>query len=161
MKNKKLLYILIPATLALWGAILYKIVVGVNGKEEAFPINQMNAPVENNETLPDTFNISGNYRDPFIAGKKEKVNSNTGEIPVTKIKVAAPVAISQWPNIVYGGMIKNQQSSKQLVLILINGQSNFMKMGDIANGIELTKVFRDSIEVQFLKEKKFISKKIY
>ncbi len=47
---------------------------------------------------------------------------------------------------------------KQLALVLINGQNCIVKIGDIMSDVELIKVFRDSIEVKYFKESRFILK---
>lgn len=166
MKNKKLLILLIPATLLIWGMIIYKIFSVVSGGDNVGQV-QRTVSVVNNDTniLTDTFSINPTYRDPFL-GKSNKIalNANVGNSTLKTINSPKPIIPSSssinntFPKIIYGGMIKNKQSNKQLVLIQINGQSNIMKIGDIVSEIELTKVFRDSIEVKFKKEKKFILK---
>ena len=55
-------------------------------------------------------------------------------------------------------MIKNQKTNKQVYLVTINNQDNMMKPGDVISDVELKKVYRDSIEVTFHKEKKVIKK---
>ena len=47
---------------------------------------------------------------------------------------------------------------KELAMIHINGQSKLMKQGDIVLGVELLKIYRDSVQVCFEKEKKFVRK---
>jgi hypothetical protein len=56
-------------------------------------------------------------------------------------------------------MIKSRsKSNAQLCMVNINGQSNFMKEGDALVDVLLKKVYKDSIEVVFQKEKKIIRK---
>lgn len=164
MKNKKLLIILIPATLLLWGMIIYKIFSVASGGDDIGQVQGTVSVVNNdNNALTDTFSINPTYRDPFL-GKTNKtatiaIVGSSNSKPISTPKPIATNPINKtFPNIIYGGLIKNKQSNKQLVLIQINGQSNIMKIGDIVNEVELTKVFRDSIEVKFKKEKKFILK---
>jgi len=159
MKNKKLLYILIPCTLLLWGMIIYKIFSVTTGDDTDSFKSAKFIPGIINKTVSDTFSIYPSYRDPFLG----TVNKKTGLTNHTNVpkKITAPVLIKPtipFPQITYGGLIKNTQSNKQLVMVLINGQSNIMKIGDVVNEVELTKIFRDSIEVRFLKEKKFVVK---
>lgn len=162
MKNKKLLYILIPLVLLVWGVILYKIfnVVNVSDSNEVLKSIVIVSP--SNENLIDTFSIHPNYRDPFLSKRAKKIiiSENKATIiaatPKLIKKIIAP--LPKWPNLVYGGLIKNQNSNKQLALVQINGQSNIMKIGDIVGEIELTKIFSDSIEVKFQKEKRFVMK---
>jgi hypothetical protein len=159
MKNKKLLYLLIPLTVLIWGNIIYKIVATVNSGNEAQiqSIHQIeNSAIEN---MNDTFLINPNYRDPFLGKMIKK------ETDVTTTSIATPLktvkntpVISTWPAIVYLGIIKNQKSNKQLTLVQINGQSYSMKIGESVSEIELCKVCKDSIELKFGKEKKFFRK---
>jgi hypothetical protein len=159
MKNKKLLYILLPATFVLWGAIIYKIIGTFYGDDDPSVItnNQLIAVV-NNSNLNDTFSIHPTYRDPFF-GKMMKINSgenhkvvvNTPAVTVIKHETA-------WPTVLYQGLIKNQKLNKELVLVLINGQNNTIKLGDKIGELELTKVFKDSIEFKLGKEKRFFRK---
>lgn len=163
MKNKKLLYILIPVVLLVWGVIIYRIfnVVNSSGSNEV----RKSSFVENtvNETLIDTFSIHPNYRDPFISKRAKKTTfENKVVSTITKpdlIKKVSNVVVplsNKWPSIVYNGLIKNERSNKQLALVQINGQSNILQLGNVAEGVELTKIFRDSIEVKFNSEKRFI-----
>ena len=155
MKNKKLLYVLIPAVILVWGAIIYKVVMGLGGNEDtSFQKIEM-AEIHSTDVLNDTFSINPSYRDPF-SGKQIKKIVTTGQ-PTIK-KIVAPPVIANWPSIIYGGIVKNQKSNKQLVLVSINGQSTMLKIGESYNNVELLKVFKDSIEVKFGKEKRFVKK---
>lgn len=163
MKNKKLLYVLIPAVLLVWGIIIYKIVAPASLEENTTGLQNIQfASNSTTEILSDTFSINPNYRDPFLS--KEVKKSIPSENKVSNV-VAAPAVIKKitepsikWPALIYSGLIKNQKSNKQLVLISINGQSSSIKIGEVINGIELMKVFKDSIEVKFGNEKKFVVK---
>lgn len=164
MKNKKLLILLIPATLLLWGMIAYKILSVASGGDGVGQIQETVSVVNNDSNiLTDTFSINPTYRDPFL-GKINKTAAiiTGGSSPPKTTSTPKPIVTSPinkpFPSIIYGGLIKNKQSNKQLVLIQIGGQSTIMKIGDIVSEVELTKVFRDSIEVKFKKEKKFILK---
>jgi hypothetical protein len=157
MKNKKLVYILIPGTLLVWGLIIYKIVAHTGGNDTtAFQPTPMENKM-NTELLKDTFSIHPTYRDPFSGKPLKKNTTAVTTLPIIK-KVEPLLITANWPEINYGGIVKNQQSSKQLVLVLINGQSTMMTVGQSVNNLLLTKVFRDSIEVQLGKEKKYIRK---
>ena len=164
MKNKKLLLILIPCTLLLWGMILYKIFSVVSpGDEMGASPNLLPSANINEALLTDTFSINPNYRDPFLGKTAKTISTNSEENPSPKKEtnhttVSTPVITNPFPSIVYGGLIKNKQSNKQLILVQINGQGTMMKLGDVVNGVELTKVFRDSIEVKFNKEKRIFIK---
>jgi hypothetical protein len=155
-KNKNLLYILILGTLLIWGVILYKI-MNVIGSEKDELNSEKNyiAMVDKNESLPDTFTILANYTDPFLGKLPSTEKKST---PLKVVELQKPIVITPWPAIVYLGVIKNQKSNKQFVMVQINNQSNAMKLGEIIEGVTLLKVYKDSVEVKFNKEKKFIKK---
>lgn len=162
MKNKKLLYVLIPLVLLVWGLIIYRIFNVVNGADS----NEMHKTAfignTDNENSIDTFSIHPNYRDPFISKGVKKIilsDNEVANVAVTpKVIVKTTTSSTIWPNLLYSGLIKNQKSNKALALVQINGQANIMKIGDIVGEIELTKIFHDSIEVKFQKEKRFVKK---
>ncbi|MES2141095.1 MAG: hypothetical protein V4511_15420 [Bacteroidota bacterium] len=164
MKNKKLLYILIPVVLLVWGVIIYRIFNVVNGSNSNEVLKSVIIENVNNENLIDTFSIHPNYRDPFISKRAKKTTSENKVVSaitkpdiIKKVTNTVPVS-NKWPNIVYNGLIKNEKSNKQLALVQINGQANILQLGNVAEGVELTKIFRDSIEVKFNLEKRYIRK---
>lgn len=162
MKNKKLLYVLIPAVLLLWGVIIYKIFNVVNGSKSEEVYKSSFIENSDDENLIDTFSIHPNYRDPFLGKIVKKSSPSENKVPNINPnpiaqKKATPTS-TVWPTLVYSGLIKNQKSNKTLALVQINGQAHIMKIADIEAEVELTKIFRDSIEVKFQKEKRFVRK---
>ena len=160
MKNKKMLYILIPGTLIVWGLIIFKIINNMH--PDADPVLRQNIAItQQDETVSDTFSINPIYRDPFLGKMIQPRSSESGD-PVVKRQTVPVVAVvkapTPWPAIVYTGTIKNQKSNKEMVLLEINGEGHMMKVGETITGVFLFKAFRDSVEVQFSKEKKIIHK---
>jgi hypothetical protein len=155
MKNKKMLYILIPATLVVWGLIIYKIMSGLDKDENKAAKPQLSAAVTN-ETVSDTFSINPTYRDPFLGKTIKPVTVSTSPVKQVAVPVVRPQL--QWPAIVYSGTIANKNLKKEMVLIQINGQEYMMRQGEKVNDVELFKIYKDSIEVHFSKEKKIIHK---
>ncbi len=160
MKNKKMLYILVPLTALLWGMIIYKIMNAVNGTGEAV-FQPLSVDVQQSEMISDTFTIEANYRDPFNSKEVRKVSIQTNSLLQnnniqTKNKIEKPVVSVSMPNVVYMGMIKNQKQNKQIVMIQINGNINNMIVGDKIDGVELVKIYKDSVEMKFNKERFFV-----
>jgi hypothetical protein len=158
MKNKKLLYVLLPITLGIWITIFVKIY------NSLYPAESRISPVyEQKEELSqqltsDTFSIQNHYRDPFL-GKSEPGLKKHGEvISASLVKPSEKPVTASWPNIQYSGLIKNQQSKKQLVLLEINGSLKTVQSGGIIDNIQICRVYKDSIEVKFNKQKRFIRK---
>ena len=161
MKNKKALYVLLPTVISIWGYLFYKIFSTLNQDEPVANYSASGAAISLNENSPfNTFNLLANYRDPFLGkmvlDNKRAVQSNNPAPANPAIK--KPVQQTQWPQISYTGMIKNQQSKKQLAMVQINGKDYSLKIGEETDGIELKKIFKDSIEVSKGKEKKIIRK---
>ncbi|MFL5763635.1 MAG: hypothetical protein ACJ77K_06805 [Bacteroidia bacterium] len=159
MKNKKLTYALLPLVVLVWGMIIYRI-MNVSGPDlpaDNKIVYQEKMPA----TAGDSFSISANYRDPFNAPVVRYLNAHPGNlpnpVPVVQKKAAQP-ASNSWPKVAYNGTIRNQQSKKELAMVEIDGQNNFMKQGDRLREIQLLKISRDSILVCFGKEKKVIYK---
>ena len=157
MKNKKLIYILLPLVILIWGSIIYKIFYNTSREEELadeiLPQKNISAT-----SVLDTFSIIANYRDPFL-GNVVYSENNVNEVPKQKVLPQPKVEqVVQWPNIVYGGMIKNQQSTKQLALLKINGKENIIKAGEMVGTIELVKIYKDSVEVKMGKVGKVVRK---
>lgn len=156
MKNKKVLFILIPATLTVWGIIIYKIVANMH-PDDNIVFSKPLSIVNNGEVTVDSFSINPTYRDPFL-GKVQNQPVVLEQQPIHKtpsptIKVSTP-----WPALAYHGIIKNTKLKKEMVLLEINGQEHMMKLGESVDGVLLSKAFKDSVEVQFAKEKKIIHK---
>lgn len=158
MKNKKATYILLSIVAAIWGIIVYKIFSTVGSKESIQQENISYSSMLPVKTAIDTFSIIANYRDPFLG--KMTLSPSENDKPKTsvkKIEKPAPEPL-KWPSIVYRGMIKNQKTGKQLYLLTIDKQDNMMKPGEMISDIELKRVYRDSVEVVFKKEKRTIKK---
>lgn len=161
MKNKKAIYILLPAVILIWGLVAYRIYSSVSD-EKNIPITQSNIFAEKPAIVNDTFSIHNNYRDPFL----DKTNlwqaqeiGNSNPVKQTEVvKEVKQAEVIRWPVILFSGLVKNQKSNKQIVLMTINGTSHLMKQGEQIAGISLTKVYKDSVEVTYEKEKKVIKK---
>lgn len=164
MKNKKTLYLLIPLAIAIWGNIFYKIYTAMHGDEEV-PVSLPNhLPSETTTELNDTFSIYPDYRDPFFGTmqrKNKSTVSSANSVSNSSIKpgINGNTSIQlNFPKIVYGGLIKNENSKKQLALLLINGNSYTLKIGEQAEHVQLINLFKDSIEVKYNNLRKYISK---
>ncbi len=158
MKNKKVVYLLLVVVVLIWGIIFYRIFSTVGASDNNTNSLNNHAKSEVDKNANDTFNIDGNYRDPFLGNMQVDKPVILSTAPKQVVKEEKVVQKLAWPSIEYGGMIKNQKSNKQLVLVQINGQNNLMKTGDIVAGVQLMKIYKDSLEVSFQKEKKWIKK---
>lgn len=147
MRNKKLIYILIPLVIIIWGAILFRFMDAFYPDENiefTGTKNITNIPVTN--YVADSFSLSLNYPDPFTKSIRRTVVAK----PVIK-KQPEPIkqVIVSPPNVKYNGTVKNQQTGKEIALVNINNNDYLMQNGKIIDGIELTKIFTDSIRVNY------------
>lgn len=155
MKNKKVAYLLVVLIAGIWAVILYRFFSFSSSSDHTVQIESSFIPPALSSGIIDTFSISANYRDPFL-GKTETPSKSkkSKAVPIPK-KAIEPL---KWPVITYGGMIKSRKSNAQLCVVVINGQSNFMKEGDATSEVQLKRVFKDSIEVVFGKERRIMRK---
>ena len=163
MKNKKLLYILIPATVILWGVVVFKIVSHLNQENnysEAYYLPEMKTETDSSFK---TYKLLANYSDPFRI--KRKPYSAVQKKVVQKPSVQAtnlrherrnPQRII-WPSVTYNGTIMNMQ--KQVALIRINTNNFLMTEGEEQNRVILERLFPDSVIMVYEGETKTIIKK--
>ena len=165
MKNKKLIYLLLPLNIILWGYIGYSLYSSVKQ-----PVNYKNSNLySDNKVLlngaPDTFKLLLNYRDPFTGrvGHSGKVNSDNIAKPAKPfiLKKSQPKpekSTLRWPEIQYHGMMKNPGTQKMTTIITINQSNYIMKPGEMRDSVTLVKVYKDSVLVKLQSESKFIIK---
>ncbi|MCK6640926.1 MAG: hypothetical protein L6Q81_12665 [Bacteroidia bacterium] len=160
MKGKTTLWILIPAVLGIWGAIGWQVYAAMKGDEDnAAPKVISTETGENKTIVPDTFSLLLDYPDPFAAqNTKPKVNVKS-QAQITQPKTTAPVPEqTQWPNIVYSGLVKQPSSGKMLGFLSVNGVSYFVKEGDEVGGVRVDNIAANQITVQWNRERKLVSK---
>ena len=66
--------------------------------------------------------------------------------------------VINWPNITYYGYIKSKDKIEELILVKIDNQLYKLRKNSNINGLIINKVYKDSIEVSFNKNKKFLYK---
>ena len=153
MKNKKAVYFLLPVVLAIWGMIGYRIFSSLKKKEAVTDSYQVIDTEKNIEGTIDTFSINADYTDPFL----HQVVSIEKRPASPKVqKENKPIIPVAWPDIIFRGIIKNPQAKRQTALIVINGKDYLMKAGEKNENIMLARVFKDSVEVVFGKDKKIL-----
>jgi hypothetical protein len=163
--KKKVIYILLPIVLMVWGTIIYRIFNTVNQKNTNVTNTIAIANTDFSNDL-DTFSINPFYNDPFLRKKQiaETIHTQTAFAKPIKVEELVKKNDSdtdnnkQWPSIIYHGRVKNIESQQQFAIIQINGQSVFMKTGDSESDLKLLKITDDSVEVSFKNNKKIIRK---
>lgn len=151
MKNKKNLYILLPAVIIVWGLVIYRFFKGMNPdtslNQKAQTVKEFN-PEELKES--ETFTIKADYRDPFLGSlaKKEK-KIKRSYIPSKPKEPEIP-----FPNIVYKGIISPKGKKEKVFLININGQQQLFKLKNTLNQVTLLRGNEEQITLKFQKEKR-------
>lgn len=161
MKSKTTLWILIPAVLGIWGAIGWQVYAAMKGDDDnvgavhGSPFTVPGSP----SAIPDTFSLLLDYPDPFAAqNTKPKVNVKE-QSQITQPKITTPVPEqTQWPNIVYSGLVKQPSSGKMLGFLSVNGVSYFVKEGDEVGGVRVDNIAASKVIVEFNKTKREFSK---
>ncbi|OFX68958.1 MAG: hypothetical protein A2X12_05485 [Bacteroidetes bacterium GWE2_29_8] len=149
MKNKKLVYILIPLTILIWGIVIFKI-LKVSNNDEVFLVKKNKVNKVNLGHLL-SYNDSvliGNYRDPFLGTFPAKQSTSEKEKP-NIIKKTEPKIEPIFPKIVYLGSIKNKFSNNEYAILKINGRENVMGIGKSESAIQVSKIYNDSVVISF------------
>jgi len=159
--KKTLNIILLIAVLGLWGSAGYKFLRNYFFMDTA-TVSSPEPEINFNGiiTQRDTFLLEPVNHDPFlnklstIQNELEKETPKKKYKPVSQVnKIKQPTAIPVWPDVSYYGFIKSGQN-KELALLKINGNLFRLHKGDSKDGIVVKEVYRDSVKVDFKKERR-------
>ncbi len=145
MKNKKSIYILLPAVLLIWGMVVYNFIGwSPAGTPETFtPDAIATQPV----AIPkrDTTLIDVRYRDPFL-GKMYSAPKAPADAPKRKEKAKETLL---WPAIKYKGVVSDNDNKRKVYMVVINGQTYLMHEKETQQEIILYKGDRQSVTLQY------------
>lgn len=166
MKNKKAIWILLPAVLGLWGLIILRVSNAVSSDEPKLLVRQevSKAAVATKEIQ--YYELKLDYDDPFLKGRRPIVRKTpTKPAGPKKTKPVVTKTVKKlplrWPNIEYKGTIGSEKGNKSMVILHVNGESWFMSSKEERDEIKLLKTYQDSIIVEYKgKEKRTIHKKV-
>ena len=159
LKNKKVLYLLIPLNVFIWGYLGYSIYSGLKG-EDAPEANNLETKVvlaDNKDTV--AYKLALNYADPFLKEvekpKRGNYNSNQQQSPSENTQ-KAPIAVkvnSITPpkpaaELNYLGIVKNSSTGQSTALFTINGKSFVIKKGDVVEGFTIKDISTEFVEVK-------------
>lgn len=139
---------LLGLVLAIWGIIGFRILGVFSPEREAVvAVDKLNfKPKEIVEK--DTFSILADYRDPFL-----------GTLSVAKKKTAASKpkqpAVA-FPNIVYTGLITDQQTKANIFFVTIAGKQFLMQKRGMENEVTLISGNGKNIKVRYKEKLKTI-----
>ncbi|MEM9328591.1 MAG: hypothetical protein AAGA85_23190, partial [Bacteroidota bacterium] len=142
------LYFLVPAVLAIWGIVIYRI-VDFSG-EEQLVINQrppslVIAPEEGEVYEPDL-----NYPDPFLKRSGRRGASRTTAVRDRSIAQPRPSQVQPADpvvqlDIVYNGFIVAEQGGARIALLKIEGRETLLTEGQDYQGHRLFYIGEDSV----------------
>lgn len=164
MPKKTLNIILILIVLGLWGTVAYKSVNRFFSSDEIAKANVNSGQNFNFKRIEkDTFYLDKLNRDPFL---DKALVVNTNPLPVKKsvpyvkpINKPKPIEFKPspiWPQVSYYGYIKSHQKTEELILVKIDNKLLKVRKNQNIEGVIIKRIFKDSIEVGFNKEKKFV-----
>lgn len=157
MKNKKIIYILIPLTLIIWGLIILKIIKH---------FSHITIPVTNLYTIPKSINKESsadsstlilNYRDPFLSGTSLSFASSHNAdnlISNNNNLTMAPKPAMNFPNTRYSGLVINTKNKHKLGLLKIDNKDFLAREGEEVGGEKILKLYSDSVVISYKKSKK-------
>lgn len=157
MKNKKLIYILIPLVLLIWGLIVIRIIKQIHHSQKPAMENASYSKNNNPGPVADSSALILKYRDPFLhgfirkssdSGRSDNLFSNNSNLTtVTK----APVS---FPNTGYSGLVINSKNKQKLGLLKIDNKDFLVQEGDLVSGEKIIRLHADSVIISFKKTKK-------
>ena len=158
MKNKKMMIVLIPLVVVIWGLVLYRILDFQSDEVATLP-PPSKAVIDTNTAKNEVFHIVADYRDPFLGRVAKKTKPKPKDAIARKKVIKKPPIPVKWPPIVFGGVIRNQQSKQEVAILTVNQQEALLAVDDKLQGVTLKKIFNnDSILVAMNQHKKTIRK---
>lgn len=131
--------------LAIWGKVIYDLLAVSNGGQ--LPIMSSKS-LENNESLIDEkfeYEVSGDYRDPFLGNYAVKEKKSSGKKIEAKVEKTKPMLNISWPKIKYMGLIKNKSKDHDIAIVNMNGKEMLLKSGEQVGNIVLQNANADSL----------------
>lgn len=159
MKNKKYIIWLLLLVVFIWGAIIIQI---IDLSEEENNINATSEIINNDVTTKeaDSFTLFLSYHDPFLMNNDINLTTEN-ELQTTEShfenfrKQSSEQnnnSLRKKPEIAYHGLVKNIASKKIIVVLNIDFQDYLLSENEVIQGIELLKIYRDSVLVKYNNE---------
>lgn len=155
-KNKKAVYLLIPLNIFIWGYFVFRFYTAYNHENVNFNLKDDKSFITNTNKDTIIYKLNLQYKDPFL-----KDNIKSKSIALTNKLIGENQPIKQSvkkvelnrlekqivPELKYMGLIKNTQSGVSVALVMINGQSKFVKPNDVIDGFKFKAFAQDCMLV--------------
>ena len=178
MKDKRLLYFLLPAVTLVWGLIIWRIWAATSEPQEmaALPASPVLANPRQASTRPPRLLLS--YGDPFTSIKMGRSSQDNPPAPVAihassslqlvpapstshlalPVRAAVPpvvvAAAVTWPQVKYLGTITHTNGQTQVALLSIDNEEAVVKVGQRVRSIQVLHLFKDSVQLMHDSQKK-------
>jgi hypothetical protein len=154
-------HVLFPAVILIWGLIGYQIYKYMDEPDTSDIYAIPKKGKREGEAIQKTYTLIGNYRDPFVRGRRK--SNNTGATPQAKRKAATSTPASteasvDWSSISYYGAIENNRSKAKIALIHRQGKSTIVKEGETFDGFRVVIIWKDSVKIQYATQYKVLRK---
>lgn len=146
----------------IWGAIGYQVYSRYFSKEET--VVQQFVPMADYELAvaqSDSLSLDLDYRDPFnskrirVPVQQSQSTTTVRKQPKPKETPKPPRAI-RWPEVSYLGVMRNDNSDRELALLSIAGKSHMGGRNEVFQGVRVVQVYADSVRVAFSGEEKTV-----
>ena len=144
MKNKKNLYLLLPAVLLVWGLVGYQIFSTIHPTKTSTPTTITLKKLQTPTQKTANFTINTNYRDPFLGKKSPQKKAKK----ITK-KTIQNTPTTPFPKIIYKGLVSRKSGNHQVFLITIDGQHYFFKKRATHAKVKLVRGSDKKVILQF------------
>jgi hypothetical protein len=157
VKNKKLTYILLPLVILIWGTIIWKFITGVSNsginefKSKPIPVT------ESVKEAPDTIQLTFQYNDPFLHSYSESVVSPQPE-NVVENPIKSPNIVIAWPRVEYRGAIGKHKQGNYLGMIKFADKEGLVKENELIDNARVLCIAPDSIELEYMGDKRFFKR---
>ena len=160
MKDKRLTYILLPLVVVLWVVIGHRFYKAVKGDNvTSVSVLPETIAIEEEGTIPYEWQL--NYADPFLKntlssgslGMQETTSKRLVKLSTTERDIPLP---AEWNKLKYLGMIRNNNTDKQIGIIMFQDTRKLVRVGDHIAGFVIEQIQKDSIRVRCAQQKKYV-----
>jgi hypothetical protein len=156
MKNKKLIYILIPLVVVIWGLIVLRIVKQIHHSQKPDVENTSYSKGSLAHADNDSSPLILKYRDPFLNGitRKNSASKSVSILGNNSNLTTVPKPSINFPATRYSGLVINSKNKQKLGLLKIENKDFLVQEGDLVSGEKIIKLHSDSVIISFKKAKK-------
>lgn len=155
MKNKKLLYILIPLVAVVWGLIIWKVLAFQPEQQQpiAFQLPREEQPADTSR-----YELKINYKDPFLrsarnSGATPALSSQKKANNIKKVAINSVKGPVKPEGLIYRGVITCKD--EKIGLLELGGQKRIIKEHTQVGEYRIVAVGMDSLRINYM-EKEYV-----